>query len=114
MNKYKFDERRKELIHTIVEDVPLFGKEKYGKVNKVTKIISNEIGTTRVLMYLEQQKEVIESEVQKAKDNLKEKEENLSAVKKDIKSIKDIVGSRINFKKVGDKIQKELKKEAKK
>lgn len=108
-NKFVFDDRKKELKHTINEEMPLFGKEEYGKVLKKTEVISNEYGTVRVLKYLDNQAIGLRKEIDRVEAELKGKQEALEGVEKEMREVKELIGTRINFK----KIEKELEKQDK-
>jgi len=106
-DKFVFDDRKKELTHTVVENNTLFGKEEYGGVVKTTDIVSSEKGTVRILMFLDSQKKQIQADIDKVEADLKIKKDAFEMVSKEQKEVRDLIGTRINFKKV----QKDLEAE---
>jgi len=112
-SNFVFDDRRKSLSHTMVDEIPLFGKEEYGNVIKKTEVISSEEGTVRVLVFLENQEKSIQTEIQRLEDQLKVKKENLDQIKGEIRDLKKAVGSRINFEKVKKQLEKKDKEKEK-
>lgn len=101
----KFDERRKILNREQVDNLPVYGDQKYGQVERTFKTNLTEEGIKKVIGQMSEDKKQFEQDLNKQKDIIsgaeKQKkldEESIEKLNKEINKIKKEVGSRINFK----------------